>query len=132
MSSSPGPEGGPGASPPREPETPWVETREGALFFLNALLVAPELIVLLPLGVGALLRVLGLVRGPSEFLDTIPRMAEYVLPGVGWILVVPVWVTVKNLRIAKKPLARAFLSIFLLLHLGFLAYTVLRWTGGIA
>jgi hypothetical protein len=31
---------------------PWIETREGGWFFVNALLVAPELVVLFPLAAG--------------------------------------------------------------------------------
>jgi hypothetical protein len=56
-------------------------------------------------------------------------VAEYVIPWVGWLLVVPVWTTVKNLRVAERGGVRIALGVFLLLHVGFLGYTVLRWTG---
>lgn len=112
-------------------EVPWVETRAGGLFFVNAVLVGPELVVLVPLLAGAALRSLGLVDGPSRFLDPVPRVAAHVLPWVGWLLVVPVWTTVRNLRMRNVGLgARAALFAMLALHLGFLGYTVWRWLGG--
>ena len=112
-------------------ETPWVETRAGGLFFVNAVLVAPELIVLIPLGAGAVLRGLGLLEGPSRFIDTIPRVAAYVLPWTGWVLVVPLWTTLRNLRMkGVGPRARRALSAMAGLHLLFLAYTVWRWITG--
>lgn len=121
----------PGSSSSAGADPPWIETREGGLFFVNALLVAPELVVLLPLGAGALLRAVGLLGGPSELLDTVPRMAGYVLPWVGWLLVIPVWTTGRNLGLAKKGLVRALLAVFLMTHLSFLGYTILRWAGGV-
>lgn len=97
---------------------------------MNALLVAPHLMVLFPLVLGVLLRGLGVVRGPSEILDTMPRVAQHVLPWVGWLLVVPIWTTVKNLRMAERRGVRSALVVFLLLHLSFLGYTVVRWVVG--
>lgn len=114
-----------------ERETPWIETRAGGLFFVNAVLVAPELIVLIPLGAGAVLRGLGLLEGPSRFIDTIPQVAAYVLPWTGWVLVVPLWTTLRNLRMdGVGPRARRALSAMAGLHLLFLAYTVWRWITG--
>ncbi|MDX1567052.1 MAG: hypothetical protein R3223_04575 [Longimicrobiales bacterium] len=111
--------------------TPWVETRAGGLFFINAVLVAPELIVLIPLILGAILRGLGLLEGPSRFIDTIPRVAAYVLPWVGWVLVVPLWTTLKNLRMdGVGPWAGRALRGMAGLHLVFLGYTVWRWIVG--
>lgn len=115
----------------REREEPWVETRAGGLFFLNAVLVAPELVVLVPLVAGAVLRGLGVLQGPSRFIDPVPRVAAYVLPAVGWLLVVPIWSTWRNLRMeGVKPWARWALRGMLILHAGFLGYTVWRWAGG--
>lgn len=111
-------------------DVPWVETPAGELFFLNAVLVAPELIVLVPLLAGAVLRGLGLLQGPSRFIDPVPRVAAYVLPWVGWVLVVPLWIVWRNLRMdGVKAWARRALWGMLLLHAGFLTYTVLRWVG---
>lgn len=113
----------------RSPE-PWVETRAGGWFFVNAVLVAPELIVLVPLVARAALRAAGLVEGPSRFLDPIPAVADYMLPRLGWVLVVPIWTTVRNLRMeGVKRWARAALWAMLVLHLAFLGYTVERWLG---
>lgn len=109
-------------------DEPWVETRAGGWFFVNAVLVAPELIVLVPLVARAALRAAGFVEGPSRFLDPIPAVADYMLPRLGWLLVVPIWTTVRNLRMAGvKRWARAGLWAMLLLHLAFLGYTVGRW-----
>lgn len=122
-----------GSGPPDLPpaETPWVETRAGGLFFVNAVLVSPELVVLFPLVVGAVLRSLGLLQGTSRFIDTIPQMAAYVLPWTGWIFVIPLWSTVKNLRMEGVGYrARRALWGMASLHLLFLAYTVWRWLAG--
>jgi len=115
---------------PKLPEgTPWVETRPGGLFFVNAVLVAPELMVLLPWAVGTTLRGLGLLHGTSQFIDPVPEAAAYFLPWIGWGLVVPIWTTLKNLRMDVKPWARTALWVFLVLHLSFLGYTVWSWIG---
>lgn len=112
-------------------DVPWVETRAGGFFFVNAVLVAPELIVVVPLVAGAALRALGLLEGPSRFIDPVPRVAAHFLPWIGWLLVVPLWTTWRNLRMdGVKPWARAALWAMLALHAGFLAYTVWLWTGG--
>jgi len=108
---------------------PWIETREGGWFFVNALLVAPELVVLFPLALSWLATALAPDRAPSPFLDTIPFVASNALPFVGWVLVIPIWTTVKNLRMGGSRLARVALGFFLLLHLSFLAYTVRSWLG---
>ncbi len=107
----------------------WVETPEGGFFFLNAVLVIPELVVLVPLSLKALLGLVG-SGGPSVYLDTIPSIARYVLPWTGWILVVPAWTTLRNLRMELPSAARAALVAMLLSHLGFLAWTAWLWIGG--
>ena len=46
---------------PDRPEAstePWIETPQGGLFFINALLVAPELVVLFPLSLQLLVGLL--------------------------------------------------------------------------
>lgn len=118
--------GGP-PSPASSPEAPWIETREGGLFFLNAVLVAPELVVLVPLTLRTVFDLLVPDRGASPFLDTIPFVASKSLPIIGWLLVIPIWTTVRNLKIARRPLARAALVVILLIHLSFLGFAILSW-----
>lgn len=110
------------------PDTPWVETPEGARFFVNAVLVAPELIVVFPLVVGVFLRAVGLVQGPTVFLDVVPWVAGYAIPYVAWLLPIPIWTTLRNLKVASGRV-RVVLFGFLALHSSFLGYAVLRWTG---
>lgn len=109
-------------------DVPWVETPEGALFFVNAVLVAPELIVSFPFAVGMALRATGLVHGPTVFLDVVPWVAGYAIPYVAWLLPIPIWTTLRNLKAASGGIRVALLG-FLALHASFLGYAVLRWTG---
>jgi hypothetical protein len=113
---------------PRPPE-PWIETGPGGLFFVNAILVAPELVVLFPLTLQLLVGLVASERNPSPFLDTIPFVASKAIPYLGWLLVIPIWTTIRNLRIETLVLPRAALWVFLLLHFSFLGYTVLSWVG---
>lgn len=115
---------------PGSADSPWIESREGMLFFLNAVLVAPELMVLFPLAVRSLLSALGRPDRPSPILDTIPAVAAHVLPWVGWLLVVPLATAAWNLRVATRAVPRLALAGFLLVHLLFLAYTVRVWMSG--
>jgi hypothetical protein len=108
---------------------PWIETRQGGWFFLNAVLVAPELVVLVPLTLGLVIGLLVPDRGASPFIDTIPFVASKALPVVGWLLVIPIWTTVKALRMEGLLLPRVALAFFLVLHLSFLGYAVLSWVG---
>jgi hypothetical protein len=109
-------------------DPPWVETPEGAQFFVNAVLVAPELIVAFPFAVGVFLRATGLVHGPTVFLDVVPWVAGYAIPYVAWLLPIPIWTTLRNLKVASGRI-RVVLFGFLALHSSFLGYAVLRWTG---
>lgn len=106
---------------------PWIETRSGGLFFVNALLVAPELVVLFPLALQLLVGLLAAERNPSPFLDTIPFVASKAIPFLGWLIPIPIWTTVKNLRLEALLLPRLALLLFLLIHISFLAYTVSAW-----
>lgn len=124
----PGPGATEGRQPPRR-EEPWIETPRGELFFVNALLAAPELVVLFPLTLGFLVGLIAPERPPSPFLDTIPFVASRAIPYLGWLLVVPIWTTVKNLRMERAALPRGALAFFLVLHLAFLGYTVFSWIG---
>ncbi|MBT8395876.1 MAG: hypothetical protein HKO65_00350 [Gemmatimonadetes bacterium] len=108
---------------------PWVETRQGGWFFVNAVLVAPELVVLFPLALGALLGVIVPAREPSPFIDTIPFVASKAIPILGWLLVIPIWTTLRNLRMEGPKLSRFVLVGFLLSHISFLAYAVWSWVG---
>jgi hypothetical protein len=109
---------------------PWIETGEGSLFFVNALLAAPGLMVLVPVSLRALLRVAGRLEGPSPVLDTIPTLAAYVVPVAGWLLLVPVWLVLRNLRLTRRVSVRIALALFLAVHLGYLAYAAWWWITG--
>jgi hypothetical protein len=115
------------------PDEPWIESREGMLFFVNALFVIPEYCVLFPLGLRTLLRSLGLASGPSVFLDTLPTLATHCLPYVGWFLVVPIVLIFKTFSVEgsgeRSRWRRGALSLFLVSHLGFLGYTLRLWLG---
>lgn len=108
---------------------PWIETRQGGLFFVNALLVAPELVVLFPLTLRAIVGLIASERNPSPFLDTIPFIASKTIPFLGWLVAIPIWTTIKNLRIETLVVPRLALACFLVLHISFLAYTVMSWVG---
>lgn len=110
-----------------EERGPWIETRQGGLFFVNALLVAPELVVLFPLTLQLLAGLMAPDRDPSPFLDTIPFVASKSVPYLGWLLVIPIWTTIRNLRIESLLIPRLALGLFLLLHISFLGYTILSW-----
>ena len=110
-----------------ERDVPWIETRKGGWFFVNAVLVAPELVVLFPLLSGMIVSLMAPTREPSPFLDTIPFVASKAIPILGWLLVIPIWTTVRNLRMEDRILPRAALVAFLVLHLGFLGYAVRSW-----
>ena len=68
-------------------------------------------------------------RAASPFIDTIPFVASKAIPFLGWFLVIPIWTTVKNLRLETLRLPRVALLGMLLFHLSFLAYTVWSWVG---
>jgi len=106
---------------------PWIESREGGWFFLSAVLIAPELVVLFPLLAGAIVSFLAPGREPSPFLDTIPYVAYEAMPVIGWLLIVPILATVKAIRLTTSRGPLLALGGFLLLHLSFLGYTVFRW-----
>jgi len=112
-----------------EAEVPWIETPQGGWFFVNALLAAPELVVLFPLVSGLFVSLLAPGREPSPFLDTIPFVASKAIPFLGWFLVIPIWTTVRNLRMDGLLVPRLALGVFLVLHLSFLGYTVWSWVG---
>jgi hypothetical protein len=128
---SPTPGGGDGArDPERSADEPWIETREGGFFFVNALLIFPYVMLLVPLLTRVFVRgVLGGLPRESTIVDTFPMMAEHLLPRTGWLVVLPAGLVVWNLRIETRPLPRATLWLFLAVHLAFLAWTVTGWIG---
>jgi hypothetical protein len=101
---------------------PFVETPAGGLFFLNAVLAAPALIVLAPTLVRGLLRGLGALEGPTPLLDPVPAVAAHAGPWVAWLAVVPLWTTWKNLGMELPDAARWTLRACLVLHAGVLAW----------
>ena len=109
--------------------TPWVETREGGLFFVNALLAAPMLMTLYPVTLRWLLRVTGVLDRPSRVLDPVPAVAAHFLPVVGWFAV-PALVFAARTFLRTAPdrrWARRALALFAVVHLGTVAWTVAYW-----
>lgn len=121
---------GAGGKRPNPRPSPWVETKSGSLFFVNALLTAPLFIVLFPLALGKGLRALGVLDGISSMVDVFPILAGYVVPYAGWLLVVPIALIVRNIRMEPGRAPRIALAFFLLLHLAFLGWTVSWWIAG--
>lgn len=121
-----------GEGPVRPPSTgvPWIETRAGALFFLNAVLVAPVAMVAFPLLVGWIVRGAGWLVGPSPMFDTIPRLAHYFAPRLGWLAAPAAFLAWKGVRETGRPGPRIWTGGFLLVHLATFGYTVLRWVTG--
>jgi hypothetical protein len=121
------------SSTPTTPTTPpqrWIETREGGLFFVNALFLFPYLMVLVPLLTRILVRgVLGGLPEESVIVDTFPMLAEYLLPRMGWLAVFPAWLAWKNLGIEVRTLPRLALGFLLVTHLLVLLWTVTGWVG---
>ena len=110
-------------------DEPWVETREGGLFFVNALLIFPHVMVLFPLITRTVVRAGGGFADASPIVDTFPEIAEYLLPRAGWLLVVPIALASYGLRITRAAWARLALAVFLATHLAFLGWTVGVWFG---
>lgn len=114
---------------PTRAESPWIESRAGGLFFVNALLAAPALMAVYPLVVRALLETLAGFDRPSPILDTVPLVAAYVAPWVGWVALPAAALVLRNLGMTDRPWARGFLWAFLGIHVTVLAYTLARWIG---
>jgi len=114
---------------PRSSGEPWIETRRGGIFFLNALLIFPEVMVLFPLLTRVVVRAGGRLARAAPILDTFPTIAEYLLPRLGWILLLPIGLVVYNLSLERESLPRLALALFLLVHLTFFAWTVAIWAG---
>lgn len=112
---------------PGHAKEPWVETRAGGLFFVSAVFVAPPLIALYPVLLRGLLHALIGFDRPSRILDPVPAVAAYVAPVVGWFALPALWLTLKARAAADRRWARRLLDLFVLVHVGTLAYTISRW-----
>ncbi|UCC25735.1 MAG: hypothetical protein JSU98_01305 [Gemmatimonadales bacterium] len=121
---------GPGGDAGREGgEVPWVETRAGGWFFVNAVLAAPVFMALYPWSVRWLLRTTGILDRPSRILDPVPAVADHLIPVLGWLSIPAAWLVLRNLRMVDRTWARRALCVFLVAHVGTLAYTVSRFLG---
>jgi hypothetical protein len=108
-------------------EERWIETRSGGLFFVNALLIFPEVMVVVPLVIRLAARAGGELARVSPMLDTFPAIAEYLLPRIGWILLLPIGLVLHNLGLERGLRPRLALGLFLLGHLTFLGWTIAVW-----
>ncbi|TVP74070.1 MAG: hypothetical protein EA352_11275 [Gemmatimonadales bacterium] len=112
-----------------EREDPWIETRRGGLFFVNALFIFPWIILAIPLLTRVVVRGLGGMQERIRIVDTFPELAEYLMPVYGWLTLLPIWLLVRNLRVEPAALPRAALVFFLLLHAAALLWTASGWIG---
>jgi hypothetical protein len=108
---------------------PFVETRAGSFFFLNAVLAGPALLVLWPVILRSLLRAAGLIDGPSRLLDPVPALAEHVGPYVAWLSVIPLVTTILNLRMPLPGAARWTLRALVAVHVWVLVWWTLEVLG---
>ena len=108
---------------------PFVETRAGGLFFLNAVLAGPALLIIWPVIVRGVLRGVGAVNGPSPLLDPVPAVAGQLGPYVGWLSAFPLVTTILNLRLPLPSAARWTLRAFAAVHVGVLAWWALEVFG---
>lgn len=120
---------GPGPSLPASDAPPWVETRAGGVFFVNALLAAPLFIALYPWTLRWVLRVAGLLDRPSRILDPVPAVAAYFAPVLGWLALPALAFALYGLRIVERRWARILLVVFALGHVGTLVFTLSTWMG---
>jgi hypothetical protein len=105
--------------------SPFVETSQGGLFFANAVMAAPALLVLWPVLIRALLIGVGALEGPSPLLDPVPAVARQVGPYVAWLSVIPLWTCRRNLGMTLPLPARWVLRAFVALHVGVLGWWLL-------
>lgn len=113
--------------PSLPPTTPFFETPAGELFFRNLLFATPAMVIMVPIAMKALLTAVGLLSGPSRIFDTLPIVASYALPYVGWLFALAIRPVLRNLTMPVSPRVRGVLFGFLLIHIGVLAATVLAW-----
>ncbi len=106
---------------------PWIESREGMLFFANALLVFPQISVFFPLLLGRGLRFLGVAEGLQEILAVIPELAARILPFAGILFLLPLWFALRARRDTERASARFWLLVFGMAHASFVAYALISW-----
>ena len=124
------PRGAGPAGPSVDRSTPFVETAQGSLFFMNAVMAAPALLVLWPVLLRVLLRGVGALEGPSPLLDPIPIVARQVGPYVAWLSAIPLWTCRRNLSMSLPVPARWALRAFVTVHVGVLGWWVLAVASG--
>ena len=113
---------------PEDDREPFLETRAGGLFFLNAVLAGPAVLVLWPVLLRALLGGAGGRLG--ALLDPVPAVAAEVGPYIAWLAAIPLVTTLLNLRMPLPGAARWTLRALALVHVWVLAWwtlTVLGW-----
>lgn len=110
---------------------PWIESREGMLFFANALLVFPQISVFFPLLLGKLLAFLGVAEGLQEILAVIPALAARILVFTGILFVLPLWFALRTRRETRRKSARAWLLVFALAHALFVLYSLGAWASAL-
>lgn len=110
-----------------EQDLPWVETRAGGWFFINAILAAPIFMALYPWALRWTLRALGILDRPSRILDPVPAVADHFIPVLGWLSIPAAWLVLRNLRMVERPWPRRFLWLFLAGHAGTVVYTLTRF-----
>ena len=109
---------------------PWIESREGMLFFANALLVFPQISVFFPLLLGRMLRVLGVSEGLQQILSVIPTLAAWALPVAGFGFLLPLWFAMRSRQQTRNLWARGFLLVFAAAHASFVLYALPACLGG--
>lgn len=123
------PDMGPIPSLPSSDDPPWIETRAGMVFFLNALVATPLMIVAYPWLLRWLLRVTGLLDRPSRILDPVPAVAAHMAPVLGWLALPALGFAIYGLRVVDRRWARILMALFLIGHIGTLIYTIGLWVG---
>ncbi len=114
---------------PQEREAPWIETRSGGLFFINAVLAAPVFMALYPWTLRWALRAAGILDRPSRILDPVPAVADHFIPVLGWVTIPAMYLVWKNLQSVDRVWPRRFLWLFMVSHAGTLLYTIARVFG---
>lgn len=110
---------------------PWIESREGMLFFANALLVFPQISVFFPLLLGRALAFVGVAEGLQEILSVIPALAARILVFAGILFLLPLWFALRTRRDTGRKSARAWLLVFAAAHASFVLYALVAWASGL-